>query len=76
VDKEMTPTRNVTVTSSLISARTVQREISLESRTEGLQRDESFQSSRLSGKSASDDFGGFYNGARRKYGMKFLIEKK
>jgi hypothetical protein len=28
------------------------------------------------GNLASDDFGGFYNGVRRKYGMKFLIEKK
>jgi len=25
---------------------------------------------------ASDDFGGFYNGVGRKYGMKFQIEKK
>jgi hypothetical protein len=28
------------------------------------------------GNLASDDFGGFYNGVGRKYGMKFLIEKK
>jgi hypothetical protein len=28
------------------------------------------------GNVASDDFGGFYNGVGRKYGMKFLIEKK
>jgi hypothetical protein len=28
------------------------------------------------GNLASDEFGGFYNGVGRKYGMKFLIEKK
>jgi len=28
------------------------------------------------GNLASDDFGGFYNGVGRKYGLKFLIEKK
>jgi hypothetical protein len=28
------------------------------------------------GNLASDDFGGFYNGVGRKFGMKFLIEKK
>jgi len=28
------------------------------------------------GNLASDDFGGFYNGVGRKYGMKFVIEKK
>jgi hypothetical protein len=25
---------------------------------------------------ASDEFGGFYNGVGRKFGMKFVIEKK
>jgi hypothetical protein len=28
------------------------------------------------GNNASDEFGGFYNGVGRKFGMKFVIEKK
>jgi hypothetical protein len=60
----MTPTRNVTVNSSLISARTLQKEISLESRTEGLQVTNHFKP-RDQGNLASDDFGGFYNGVGR-----------
>ena len=28
------------------------------------------------GMAASDEFGGFYNGVERKFGMKFVIEKK
>jgi hypothetical protein len=28
------------------------------------------------GNLASDEFGGFYNGVGRKFGMKFVIEKK